>query len=258
MWKVDFHVHTTASSCYLDYVMPELCGKTLPQDIVHAALAAGLQAIAITDHNTAEGIEPMREAARDEKLCLFPGIEISAKGGHLLALFEPDVEVEKLQYLLHYLGFQEEHQGKGYMETDYWLDEVFAKVEEAGGLAIAAHVDRKPRGFIASEEDLKDKLRIYHSPYLSALEITIPQNKSPWNKGEMSGYSRKIACVQGSDAHAPNEVGRRPVYLDIPRLELSGLRLAFLELGVRIRLPEEIERETSLCGKLAGESFLSE
>lgn len=251
MWKVDFHVHTPASFCYLDYVMPELYSQTSPRDIVQAALAAGLHAIAVADHNTAEGIEPLRQTAREEKLRLFPSIEISARGGHLLALFAPDVEVDRLRSLLRHLGFPEEHQGKGFEETDCWMDYVFARVEEAGGLAIAAHVDRNSHGFIASGENLQDKLRIYHSPYLSAMEITIPHNKVLWNAGEMPCYSRKIACIQGSDAHAPEEIGRRPVYLDIPRLDLSGLRLAFQEPDGRIWFPGEREGENSLCGKQA-------
>lgn len=246
MWKIDFHVHTPDSLCYLDHVMPEANSRTSAQDIIGAAQDAGLDALVITDHNSVEGIESLKEAAELANMTLFPGIEISARGGHVLAVFELDTEMEHLRYLLRELGFKEEHQGQGFQEAPYWMDEVFAQVGGWGGLAIAAHIDRRPRGFVASEENLKDKVRIYTSPYLSAIEITIPQNKRLWNKGQMPQYFQERACVQGSDAHAPKEIGRRPVYLDIPYLNLDGLCLAFQEFETRLWFPGEVEERSPL------------
>ena len=43
--KIDLHVHTPASKCFLDK-------KVTAKGIVKSALKAGLDAIAITDHNT--------------------------------------------------------------------------------------------------------------------------------------------------------------------------------------------------------------
>jgi hypothetical protein len=215
--------------------------------MVEIALALGLNALVITDHNTAEGIEPLREAALRNGLIIFPGIEISARGGHVLALFDPEAEVELLRQFLQELGFSPEEQGRGYCETGWRIDQVFAAIEARGGLAIAAHVDRKPHGFIASEESVEEKQRAYLSQHLSALEITIPQDKTLWNRGQMPFYPRGRACIQGSDAHAPREIGRRVVYLDIPELSLSGLRLAFRQYNQCIRFPEEVEREALRC-----------
>ncbi len=243
--KIDLHVHTPESTCYIDHVVPEANLKTSALDIVEAAQAAGLDGIAIADHNSVEGIDAVRDAARGNGLVVFPGIEISCRGGHLVAVFDQAAPVARLRELLRDIGLGEKERGQGYLQTDHWLDDVAEKVDAAGGLAIAAHVDRRPKGFVSAEEDTSDKVRIHQSPHISALEITVPQNKCRWNQGQMPRYPLPRACIQGSDAHAPAEVGRRPVYVLVPALDLDGLRLAFKEFEARVRFPEEMAEEYS-------------
>jgi predicted metal-dependent phosphoesterase TrpH len=60
------------------------------EKFVEYALEAGLDALAITDHNSVAFVGPLTKAA-EGKLTIFPGVEISAADGyHLLAIFEPD------------------------------------------------------------------------------------------------------------------------------------------------------------------------
>lgn len=237
--KIDLHVHAPVSSCYVDHMKPEANIKTSIEEIVDAAIAAGLDAIAITDHNSAEGIEGIRKRGTRNGLCVFPGLEISARGGHVLAIFDQDTPIRRLHHLVELLGFTEEQRGHGFHEANMWLDEVFQRIAESGGLAIAAHIDRRPKGFIACEEPLKDRQRIHNSSFLSALEITIPSNRTLWNQGLMPNFPKKYACIQGSDAHEPSEIGRRPIYVDIPTIDLDGLSLALREYEARIRFPED-------------------
>lgn len=76
---VDLHSHSTASD-----------GSRAPADVVAAAHAAGLAAIALTDHDTVAGIPEAGAAARDLGIRLVPGVELSAVEGdvetHLLGL----------------------------------------------------------------------------------------------------------------------------------------------------------------------------
>lgn len=59
--KFDLHVHTPASHCYTE--------KTItPTDIVQEALSRGLSGIAITDHNTGESIDLVKEATNGTDL----------------------------------------------------------------------------------------------------------------------------------------------------------------------------------------------
>lgn len=241
--KIDFHIHTPVSRCYEDHMYPELNRNTQADDIVLAAIYSGLDAIAITDHNSAAFIESAQSAAKGTKLMIFPGMEITAQGCHMLAVFDPDTPLNWLDRFLSAIGFEQlDKRGDAYYSTEHPIDEVSRLVEDLGGLAIAAHVDREPRGFIASSFIGRDvKRRIHESDHLSALEITDPRDKELWNSGQMRGYPKPYACVQGSDAHAPAEVGRRPTFLKVPSADLSNIRLAFKEYQDRVLFPEELE-----------------
>ena len=119
-------------------------------------------------------------------------------------------------------------------------EEVFRKVTEQGGLLIAAHIERWPSGFLETKESKKVKIAIHNSPCISALEITVSKDKALWNNGQARGFHRKHACIQGSDAHSPIEIGRRPVFIRMSTISLSALRMAFLDYENSILFPEEI------------------
>jgi predicted metal-dependent phosphoesterase TrpH len=92
MSRVDLHIHTTASD-----------GTLTPTQVVHTAIENGLSAIAITDHDTTEGLEEALAAAEGTGLEVIPGIELSAEHGsseaHILGYFV-DRRDEALQEML--------------------------------------------------------------------------------------------------------------------------------------------------------------
>ncbi len=227
------HIHTPKSICYSDQ-------SVTPEQTVDAALATGLQAIAITDHNTVEAIDDIRYIAVKKGLFVFPGIELSAKGGHVIAIFELDTPVARLQDFLDYLGVTREGWGDATTMTGYGIEEVFQKIEEQGGIGIAAHIERWPSGFLETNEPRRVKMRVHGNEHLNALEITVPQNKGLWNAGQVPGYPKKYACIQGSDAHAVDDIGRRPVYIQMEPVGLAALRSAFLDYETKIMFPDEL------------------
>lgn len=231
--KVDFHIHSPESKCYNDPL-------ATPEQLVDASLEAGLEAIAITDHNTVRGVGRIRELGREKGLAVFPGVELSSRGGHVLALFDRETPISWLDDFLHDVGVSEAVGGDGSVLIRDWIEDVFRKVVEWGGIAIAAHIERFPTGFLQTTERRRVKMRIHNSEYLTALEITQPQNKGIWNRGEVKGFPGKYACIQGSDAHALDEIGRRASYLKLSSMDLEGLRRAFNDYETRIRLPEEM------------------
>lgn len=66
----DLHIHSTYSD-----------GSLTPAEIVALAAQKGLLAIAITDHDSVEGVEPARQAAQNLNLEVLPGIEMSTEDG---------------------------------------------------------------------------------------------------------------------------------------------------------------------------------
>lgn len=231
--KIDLHIHTPKSACYSDM-------SATPEQITDAALAAGLEAIAIVDHNSAEAVEDMRRVAGEKGLIIFPGIELSTVGGHILALFRLNIPMEELRNFLIYVGLDRHQWGDAINVINGDIEEVLRKIAEQGGLAVAAHAERWPSGFLETNQPRAVKMAIHASDYLSALEITIARNKTRWNTGAVRGYPRKHACTQGSDAHALGEIGRRPVYIQMESINLDALRGAFKNYNTAIRFPEEL------------------
>jgi PHP family Zn ribbon phosphoesterase len=231
--KIDLHIHTPESTCYSDK-------SVTPEQIVAASLAANLDMIAITDHNTFQGIERIRKAAEGQELGIFPGVELSFKSGHFLAIFDVDTPVSKLQPFLTEIGVEENNRGDGTFIIECEIEEVFRKVHLLGGVVIAAHIERWPSGFLESNEPRKIKMEIHGNPYISALEITVAQDKKLWNSGQMRGFPVKRACIQSSDAHSPADIGRRPVFVKMEKLDMASLKSAFTAYDDRIVFPNEI------------------
>jgi len=95
MMEIDLHVHTTASD-----------GTLTPSQAVHLAKKRQLKAIAITDHDTVDGVKEALEQGKRLSIEVIPGVEISAnaKTGslHLLGYFvetERGILKEKLERL---------------------------------------------------------------------------------------------------------------------------------------------------------------
>jgi hypothetical protein len=94
---IDLHTHSTASD-----------GTLSPTELISAAKAAGLDAIALTDHDTAGGLQEAAEAGKRLGVEVIPGCELSVTYSkkpafmHILGLYlpvEPKGLTEGLEYL---------------------------------------------------------------------------------------------------------------------------------------------------------------
>ena len=109
MSKVDLHVHTNASD-----------GRFSPAEIVHKSAECGLQVIAITDHDTLDGIYPALIAARDyPEITVVPGVEISTDSlsgeVHILGYFI-DYENKELKAVLDRLRHSRVRRAEGMVD----------------------------------------------------------------------------------------------------------------------------------------------
>jgi len=87
--QYDLHTHSTASD-----------GTLPPAELVQAAAAAGVDVMALTDHDTLAGLDEARQMAEQQGVRLIPGVEISVtwQGAtvHILGL-NVNSECEALQ-----------------------------------------------------------------------------------------------------------------------------------------------------------------
>jgi predicted metal-dependent phosphoesterase TrpH len=78
--KIDLHTHSNCSD-----------GALTPAELVARAAAAGIQVMALTDHDSTDGLEHARRAANEAGIHLVPGVEIScswrAQAIHVLGLW---------------------------------------------------------------------------------------------------------------------------------------------------------------------------
>ena len=112
--KVDLHLHTDTSD-----------GALPPPELVTRAAAAGLDVIAIADHDTTAGVAPAAEAASGLDIEVIPAIEVSAshrgRDIHILGYFvDPDAPTLA------------DHTDQARIRRDTRIREMIARLEELG------------------------------------------------------------------------------------------------------------------------------
>jgi len=263
-YTIDLHLHTPASS---DYQQPNVSYL----DILKSAEAQGLDMIAITDHNTVAGYRRMHEDIQQlemlkglnrllpeeksrldeyqrllDRVMILPGFEFTATFGfHILAVFSPDKPLREIEHILLDLNIPSDQLDEGSVTVGASADvlRAYEKINNAGGLAIAAHANSNNgvamRGFrfggqtkIAYTQDLN----------LHALEVTDLDRKgrhstASFFSGTKPEYPRRMHCIQGSDAHRLETdsarrknlgVGDRATDVRLPDISFEALKSLFL------------------------------
>lgn len=262
--RMDLHLHTPASADYRESNVTYL-------DILKKAEQKGLDIIAISDHNTAAGYRRYIDEIEDlellerrnrltdeeklqlqefrrlrEKVLVLPAFELTCTlGFHVLGIFPPETTVRELEHLLLDLHVPPEKLDVGSGEVGATSDVLTAYrlINEAGGLAIAAHANSS-HGVAMPGFDFGGQTRIAYTQdeNLHALEVTDLASKSRrrtqlFFSGTKPEYPRKMHCIQGSDAHRLNGisgnnqelgVGDRPTEVLLPDVSFDALMDVFL------------------------------
>ena len=203
--RVDLHNHSCLSPCGSLEMSPRF--------IAHRAKTQGINIMALTDHNSALNAPAWDIAARQcgiiplfgmevtsieevHVLCIFSTPEQALQFSHLISTVQPklaynadmfgdevvvDAEDNVIEILDYYLG----------MATNWSFDEVINQGKAAGGIVIPSHIDRPAYGAISQLGFLPD------NDY-DAVEVIRPES-----------YTGKCAVIRNSDAHCPEQIGRR-------------------------------------------------
>ncbi len=202
--KVDLHVHSFYSK---DSVIT-------PQELVFYAKRAGLDAVAVTDHNNWESAQKI---AKETDFLIIPGMEVSSRHGHIVALnvSEP-------------------------MPRDLSADETVERIHRAGGLAIACHPFAMLKGSVGK----------YVTEKFDGIEAI---NASAFPFGRASRKAQETAKrlhlpeVAGTDAHWGPIIGRAYTLIEAEATVediLQAIRMGHCSaagggLSIRLRLENQ-------------------
>jgi len=234
-WAVDLHVHTPASGDARD----EDFGTAA--DIVQKALDAGLDAIAVTDHNTVAWCAQMAQAAEGTGLVVLPGFELSTPQGHLLGIWEQGTASPVIEDVLIRVGIERDHLGDLNVVTARTITECAEEIRARGGVAIAAHID-KERGILTQPVQTHVN-QLLADPRISAFEFV--RAETPAKVAAKLGETRHPALLQGSDAydaalsrHSATGIGVRRTWIKAAKPDLCGLRYALEDPDLRVTLAD--------------------
>jgi len=233
-WKIDFHTHTPASNCFYDKAVS---GKGW----VDAAVAAGLDAVVITDHNSAEWIEEIQIAAKEVKadgngcLTIYPGIELCVGVDfiHVIIIFDPRVKMKIIQDFITRCGIVE----VGNTVKQVPIEKLAELVNSDGYdvLIVPAHFN-KNKG-LCKELNINGIATFASSLPIAAIEVRDDGDiREVNNKYENKAFKELPAMITGSDnpgkndgEHALGGLGDSYTWVKLSEHSLEGLRQAFVD-----------------------------
>ncbi|MFF0739364.1 CehA/McbA family metallohydrolase [Streptomyces sp. NPDC004111] len=183
-YRGDCHVHSTASSG----------GELSPRQLAADARAAGLDFLAVTEHNTA-GTHGAWAAHTAEGPLVVLGQEATTRTGHWLALGIPPGHVVDWEY-----GVRDGVIGRH-------LDEV----HRAGGLCVAAHPHAPyPSGTFMYPFEGFDLVEVWNGPWRSDVPWQADNEAAlaEWGRGPAADLRRGRwrPAIGSSDTHLPGQL----------------------------------------------------
>ena len=222
----DFHIHTALSPCSEN--------SMTPNNILNMSLLNGLDAIAITDHNTCENVQVVMKLAEEKDIIVIPGIEIETKEEiHIIGLFPNLQSVYNVQNIIYsklpFVKNKPNVVGNQYVmnenddivkELDRFLlistllslNEVIKLIKDNNGIAIPAHIDRPSYSILSNLGFIPDDLNT------STLEIS--------RFSDLDKYKNKYRnyrILQSSDAHELGYIGIKKNYIEIKEKNIKSI-----------------------------------
>ncbi len=231
-FRADLHVHTALSPCGGD--------EMTPPAIVAAALAAGLDMIAVCDHNAAGNVRAVGAAA-GARLAVIAGIEITtAEEVHVVGLFPTagaaataadevgallppcDNDYTKFfgeQWLCDAEGRIRGSEARALaLATSLTLDAAIELIQRYGGLAVAAHIDRPAFGVVT---------QLGFFPFEAGFAaIELSRRVAPGSEDEARFADYGLPMLRSSDSHYLEDVGAIATALTLDAPTFAELALA--------------------------------
>ena len=204
----DFHIHSVLSACADD-------DMTI-NNIINMAKIKGLDAIAITDHNSTRNLPAAVEAGDRLGMVVVPGMEVQTKEEvHMICLF-PDLDsVLEIGKLIEKHAVKKVHDVQKYGEqivldsydriigyentsllsgTTLGINELADAVEASGGVCIPAHINRESYSILTKFGNIPDRFKI--------VEVTCDD------------YEVNCPVIRNSDAHSLGNISEKVNFLE--------------------------------------------
>ena len=210
MSKADLHIHTTYS----------FDGTASVREVLEAAVRAGLDVIAITDHDQVRGSLEACAIAKKYGIQVIPGAEVSTSEGHLVVLF-----IERN------------------IPPGMSLIDTLIAVREMGGMAIAAHPDQPIPNSIPLNSIIKALEHPQAREALYGIETcNMNASHSSFNpRSQKAAVSLPLAHIASSDAHIASMVGA-----GVTHFEGSTVQDLRRNIQHRATRPEQVNHEWPL------------
>ena len=212
-----------------------------PREVVNAALKKGLDLIGVCDHNSAENVLAVKKAGERNGLMVLGGMEVaSSEEAHILVFFDDDDDLLGFQKHIyrHLEGRNDEHAFglqviaddedgvTGFCDrlliaaTSLPAEAIVAEARMAKGesLVIAAHVDREAFSMIGQLG--------FIPPSLSLDAVEISPHIAVADARKRFPECTKYPVITGSDAHHPEDVGKRYTCFTAADGTIAEIRMA--------------------------------
>lgn len=189
--KLDLHVHTNHS----------FDGRIDVETLLKTAQEAGLDAVAITDHDTMSAVGLAKKNSGG--VTVIPGMEITAAGGmHIIGLFLTDEIISRE------------------------IDDVIDEIHQQGGLVLIPHPYRPGTGLMDIKEERGELSGEQAAHILSKADLIEAFNyrcrpETLISTDRFLSFYPDIAQTSGSDAHFDHEIGK--AYVDLENVKSSAL-----------------------------------
>lgn len=231
-WVLDLHIHSVLSPCGGD--------DMLPPQVIMRAKEQGIDAIAITDHNSAENAASFIAKGRELGVTVFPGMELqTSEDIHLLCLFDDLNQLIKLQAYVYSCLPAIQNKKSSFGEqwvvdkdanklgeverillvgTSLTVEQAVVSVQNLGGLCLAAHIDRQAFSLWGHLGYLPPSLP------LDGIELTphLPRDPVQLDIIAQLGY----LYITSSDAHYLNDIRPPHCFAFLEECTLKEIKMA--------------------------------
>ena len=231
----DLHIHSCLSPCGAD--------DMTPNNLVHMAALAGLQVIAVADHNTTKNVPAAMAVGQQAGVLVVPAMELTTKEDiHVLCLLPSLEQAEAFRQYVYARLPQRKNRPKAFghqyvmdaqdesleeeaqllsFGADIGIYEVKELLEQYEGLAVPAHIDRASYSLIGVMGLVDPEMGF------SVYETTMACDR----QALMEKYHLTGGFLSNSDAHDLIAIQDGARTLEVSALTAQGVIDAVRNLG---------------------------